>query len=868
MAIILNRFDGGEVDFLSARDLKDNQFQVFKNMSAARITRAVKRLGLLARTGQTPEATQPVPGSGFFAYRTEWDNTGTAINVSTLWRVFVGFAVGIGPASSFVTFHRNNTLQDNTGSWEPIFGYAPTQPWTLRTANANLTFTASTKRISGDANLEQFEPGDILRVHGTVENDGYYTVIAKAPAASSVGVLEDFTDEVSVGGAVAVIPIISFYAVGGNLRISNGIFQDTAPSQWFGYIKRDFWGQGVTYGSDGGRFSQPPMKEAYNNWKLQDQELVAPIVGRGTRVGDATGAANQVAIHIAGTHPADWPDKATDVEWNSRDRVTVSFVYDFVQESELGRTVSGEIGIPMGTIASSGDARAFMVEAYTGAANASWNRRITAIRLYYKFHDDPDWYEVSTLDVNKGWSESELIFDTENTGYWQPIITSKKGSGTTDGAGGSGTTINDAGHGVSQGEGVYLLNTATIEPGSLFTKAASVAANTITLPVAAVDSLGVNPANYNALDYIYGVISTTAVATFYIPFTGEKAYTYDTNTGRAAKLKVPATRWRTADTDGSKVLIGNVDTLDDNAQTSRERSRVYESPDGMPDTFILSKSKDLGIHQGDQVLAIKYFNRAWWVMMERNVVVLQPGTLVELHRFDKVGCKWGNAFVSTKHGLAIADESQITLLPSGDEISFPKRDSYQSLSFFNPSLGYSINQDELYFIPRSGLDGTEMWVYSFRTSGWRRVDIPTNSNGIAFTNLISNSLHNEPEVVYITMGDWKAIAYQLNSGTDSNTGEIKTKDYHNGTPYLNKQFRNGYLSYRSSSQEVLVEVYLDGNALPAKPIHLDASSSMINAQVPLNVTAKLVAFNFKSPATDFEIEEFVVAEKEITASDR
>ena len=99
------------------------------------------------------------------------------------------------------------------------------------------------------------------------------------------------------------------------------------------------------------------------------------------------------------------------------------------------------MGFRLGAVPSGTNALAFMLDVYTGASNVSWNRRVTAIKLYYKFSDGPDWFEVQYFDVNKAWKESDKIFDTENTGYWIPILSSLAKSGTTDGSGGHLVTL-------------------------------------------------------------------------------------------------------------------------------------------------------------------------------------------------------------------------------------------------------------------------------------------------------------------------------------------------------------------------------------------------------------------------------------------
>lgn len=881
MEFKIDQWHGGEVDFLKAEALAPYQFQEFENLDGRHVASALNPAGEQSRTLTTQSALMMIPGQGFYEYRAEWDDESTPRQISTLYRVIAGIVDSAGAWE--INIRRNNAKNDNVGTWgtEFIDETATKGTWERATSSrlvqgsTNISFAATTGRISGHANLANYEVGEIIRVWNTTSNNGYYTVKAKEPAANSVDVQESLTDEASVSAYLYPLPDISMFAVNGDLRVSNGNFVDSHASQWYGHIKRDFWGQGITYASNAGRFNQPPMKEAYNNWKLQNQELVAPTVIAGDRTGQNTSAANQIAIHVAGTHPSNWPDKAVDVEWNARDRVTATFVYDFVQESELGKLSSGDIGIEMSTIITAGDARAFMVEAYTGASQASWNRRITAIRLYYKFHDDPDWYEIATLDINKGWSESEIVFDDENTGYWIPIADgTMDNTGTTNPSGGSGTTVNDDGHGLATDDMVYFLNTATIEPGSMITKPSSFATNTMTLPVAMVDSLGVN-SSYNSVEWCAGDRSATAVATFYIPFTGEKAFSYFTNTGRSAKIKVPAIRWRACDTDGSKVLYGNIDTKDDNDQTIRERSRIIETSAGMPDTALLSNSKDVGLYLGDEIKAIKYYNGYWWVMMERHVLVIQPGTLRIVQAYSNSGCKWQSAFAVTPYGMCVADETKITILPSGEELTFLKRETYQALTFFECNMGYDKKMNELRFMPDSSHPGDAWleWVYSFSNKSWRRY-IKTTAG---FTTFTASNYHlnnyNASEYCWSLVTAGTTYYYVLEISEDitqtSWATAIKTKEYDHDFPNNEKQFGSGYLVHKSSGT-ITVEIYLDGSSTAYGTREISASSSSFtSSEIQLNVQCKFLELRFTTVATTtVEYKEFRIPNEEITVLDR
>ncbi len=732
--IEINRFDGGLVDFFSSRNLQRNQSPDVQNMRVNRLTKVSKRKGEDNRTAIT-SASQVTPGAGFIQFKASWDDAGTPLHASSHYRMSTHID---GSGSGTAAVKRNNSITDDTGTFADVL----TSEWTLRSiaGSSDMSFASNTITVASGGAV--FLPGEIIRVIGTASNNGYYKVVSST--GTTIVVEETLTTESNTSGVVTGVPIVSMYVVGGVVRISDGNFNDTAPSQWYGHIKRDFWGQGVTYESNAGRFKQPAMKEAYNAWKLEAQALTAPIMVAGARVGDVTGAANEVAIHIAGTHVTGWPEKSVDTVWNARDRVTCTFVYDFTQESELGRTANGEIGIEMGTIITEDDARAFMVEVYTGASNASWNRRITAIKLYYNFHDDVDWYEVEHLEINNGWKGSEKIFNAKNTGYWIPIMSSILDTGTTNGSGNTGTGFLDTAHSILANQIIYIDNTATIEPTSLITYAKTITdSNNIVLPVAPVDSLGASPANWQSADWCSGDPSTTAVATFYIPFTGEKAFTYNINTGRSTKLKIPATKWRCAASDGELVLIGNIDTTDENDQTLREHSRVIETKAGTPDVFPLNQSKDVGIEEGDEAVAIASMLDNWWVLKERNIHVLQKRTLATVQVFPGVGCEWLHSFVVTPYGLIVADRAGLILLPDAVELTYPIRDTYQGLTFFNPTLGYSHLQKELYLIPDTSGNGTTMYTLDMVNQSWIQDTLPTNST---LSNFIAGR-HREPEIL-------------------------------------------------------------------------------------------------------------------------
>ena len=107
---------------------------------------------------------------------------------------------------------------------------------------------------------------------------------------------------------------------------------------------------------------------------------------------------------------------------------------------------------------------------------------------------------------------------------------------------------------------------------------------------------------------------------------------------------------------------------------------------------------------------------------------------------------------------------------------------------------------------------------------------------------------------------------QLNSGTTDETGLIQTQDIVMGNDPV--FIRNFYLSYISSSVDVTVKVYLDNNALPAKTMTLDASSTIVNkAPILLNTSSEVLSLSFESAATDFTIEDMEIPDSEINPTD-
>lgn len=210
-------------------------------------------------------------------------------------------------------------------------------------------------------------------------------------------------------------PVLDMYAFNDVLRVSDGNFANSNNnSQWYGYIKRDRFGQNLKLGGvsvsydEPERFKQPANAESVNTWHRTSTELTPPSMiamqsawDRHTQVDDST-----VDLGLYIHYPVSSDIFAPDVSagtFQDGDLYTATYVYDYIQESALGRAENGTIGVrPRENVEGSG--------AHCPGIQVVWNtatldKRITGMNIYWNPKGDVDWYQVVYLDVNTGWSD-------------------------------------------------------------------------------------------------------------------------------------------------------------------------------------------------------------------------------------------------------------------------------------------------------------------------------------------------------------------------------------------------------------------------------------------------------------------------------
>jgi len=513
-----------------------------------------------------------------------------------------------------------------------------------------------------------------------------------------------------------------------------------------------------------------------------------------------------------------WPDAIRSETFSEDDKYTVTYVYDHIQETELGKTDDGEIGVSgfevkeqgpdefkaklvvdgttdnlvndasfdMGdttvTVDSGGafniytyirigqeimlitaidsdvltvvrgqqgtsdadhsdnseiyiypsphKARAINLVIYTGASNANWNRRITAINLYWKPKDEVDWYLAGTFDVETGFADSDLAIleptatnVESNWGHWTRCPDAA-GSEVTVGAIEAGSTdrkwldtdyfvntaVNDIAVAVSIAKSPNdystMLNSLSSMWGKVSAKVTTddgVEFDANMLPVSRSGTRASDPETYYV---VTSTPRTDVVTNWYFPFDGIKAMTYQSFTGRIANQTVPAIRWKTSVVAGDRAFYGNIDTKDENEQTVRERSRVYWSPVFKPDEITMTGFKDFGKNDGDEIVSLEELDGRLYVLKDRNVYIMNVSAGSELNwhierHYRGFGCSYRSASIKTPYGVVCCDSKQITLITPQQivELSLPIRSEWQALTFDNPAIGYSGVQKELVIIP-------------------------------------------------------------------------------------------------------------------------------------------------------------------------
>jgi len=956
-------FSGGLVTYQSELDLADNQFQSFENVVNT-------KRGSVSKVGTVAQASGAISGgvtsnTEFTSYRTEKD--GSNNDTSTQWWLAANALdvyrsdVSGGTSSTWASVntyvvgsecitHGNFSSSSNwafgTGwSFQSGEGIPPnnTGGYTTGSGAGALTQTSSNMTIALEKNKLYKLQFTLTAVGGdgkaqlTIKNQALTETYALIGTYNAATHTVYFSPQSSAGG-------IGFYAAtdaGGStnsfsidditvkeapkhdllihnqiLRISDGSFNSSNDSKWYGHIKRNFFGGGITYGtsSDGYKFRQPSMAVAKNAWVAEKTELTAPIVVPMKYAFDQNNdvdAANEVGIFVhfpagSGNDLELIPSVAANT-FNNKDRYTVTFIYDYVQESELGRDANGDVGVYAQNAVSGGGEHCPGIQLvpftntsgnFTGGTG--WNQRITGINLYWQPEDDVDWYLVTTYDCNEGFSEDPRAKDSaidtvlrtgttekSNNGYWIPCMEPYGASGDyyENINASTANTFTESDGGGSWGTAFAADNMVFVYPDNSITTLADVAGklketSTIICNIKSVSSSTLTtgtvstavswknwsgeghsetPFTMSSARAFAATVSTDKVATWYIPNDGLKLATYNSLTGRAAETRLKPIKWNTSAVVGNKAFYANIDFKDENDQTLREKNRIVFTDNFKLDEAVVgTKFVDVGKNDGDEITALHSAQGRLYVFKTRNIYIYRIQSaqsvnfILERH-IAGVGCLHKHAITETPYGLCFMDRKQISLLRGTEisELSLLIRDTYQTLGESmhqgdgSIMIGYDPILNMLVF--SYALNAQIMYGYNFDTQSWVKLDMSSIPG--SQSNMIINN-------------DQRLQTYDTNSKRVENlfTGSVgaanlllKTKRYDFGSPETFKRFTKLHITFKAGTTPYF-KIYIDGSDTSEGQRGLDTFTTLNTHSAVLNHLGKTIEVEVYGISTDFRID--------------
>jgi len=951
-------FSGGLVTYQSKLDLADNQFQSFENIINTRRGSVVKKGNFSTNSATLTSASDT--STEFLRYRTEKD--GSNNDTSTEWWVVANNEivsrsdVNSGTGGSWATVNTYSGLGSECitegaltgagGGDEWAFGsgweYTTSPPLVASyggSAVGAMTQTSAAMAIALEKNKIYKLQFALVSIGGggkasiTIKNQGLTETYIALTSYSAGTHTVYFSPQTSGGG-------IGFYAADEDgsatetfrintvtikecakhdllihnqiLRISDGSFNSSNNSKWYGHIKRDVFGQGLT--DTHYRFKTPPMSATINAWTLEDTELTPPTVVPMKYAFDQNNdinAANEVGIFVY--YPSASLQFMTDVAagtFDNKDKYTVTFIYDYVQESELGREAGGSIGVFPENDISGGRVPGIQLVLDTGSSLANWNKRITGINLYWQPADDVDWYLVSTYDIQDGFADDPRALNSattsivrgvgntvSNPGYWIPCL--EPYGATANDTHDLSDTYGDHSATVLKGSGNWSGSTGFATDKAVIVTTANISSNTVALfsaelekpttyianiksissadlTTGSVSGSAVDWGNWQGEGYaewptdidlspytaFVATISTDKVATWYIPNDGLKLATYNSLTGRAAETRLKPIKWNTSAVVGNKAFYANIDFKDENDQTLREKNRiVFTDNFKLDETVVGTKFVDIGKNDGDEITALHSAQGRLYVFKTRNIYIYRIQSaqsvnfILERH-IAGVGCLHKHAVVDTPYGICFADHRQVSLIRGTElsELSLLIRGTYQGLdrevNRGALALGYHPFINTL--VVNYSYNAVIMYAYNFDTQSWAKLNSFNNSG--QFQSQFTIDENQELESFNTKTNNVQNLFLTTNSDTAS-TLLLKTKRFDFGFPEKFKRFTKLYITYKSSSgTNAAFKIYIDGDSTEVMTESMDNHTSVQTYSAIINQLGKTIEVEVYGTTSNIRIE--------------
>jgi len=915
-------FSGGLVSYQSELDISDSQFQEFDNAINT-------KRGSITKVGTSSSKSAAITtihdkSTEFIRYRTEKDGSGN--DKSTEWWVVSNAdqvyraSVEDGTSGSWSTLNTYSTLGSElitNGSLSTSSSWTFGTGWAFNGTPGETPVYVSYTLSSGEGALSQtndnmagnLEKNKIYKLQFTISNiEGGGKVDLKVQSAD---LSEAYVDTTRLAAGTHTLYFspktsnagIAFYSVNSSeyssyridnisvkqapnndllvhnqiLRISDGSFVN--DPKWYGHIKRDIFGQGQARTQF--RFREPPMAASVNEWVLEDTELTAPVVvplehafDQGNQISNS---GNEVGIFVYSPSSSSLGFGASSVDdtFTNKDKYTVTFIYDYIQESELGRDANGDIGVfSQNDVDADGKLYpGIQLVIDTGTDLARWNKRITGINLYWQPADDVDFYLVTTYDIQDGFSDDPRAKDSSvttairgqistvsNPGFWIPCL--EPYGATTNDAHDLSSTNNQYNESTLAGNGAwdftnsnFVADKAVIvcdnitdktslsafaaeleKPTTFIANIKSVSGTTLRTGVSStlvpwgnwrgegydILSTPLDDYPWSDKDAFVCSVSTDKLATWYLPNDGLKLATYNSLTGRAAETRLKPIKWNTATVVGNKAFYGNIDFKDENDQTIRERNRIIFTDNFKLDEAVVgTKFLDVGKNDGDEITALHSFQNRLYVFKTRNIYIYRIQSaqsvnfILERH-IAGTGCLHKHAVIDTPYGICFADNKQVSLLRGLEisELSLLIRDTYQGLSLNvnEGALSLGYHGNINTLVVNYDFDATTMYAYNFDTQSWSKF------SGFSGQYQSQFVLDDTQELQTFNTGTKKVTNLFSSTSNDStSTMLLKTKRFDFGLPDQFKRFTKLHITYKGSGTGTAMsyKVYLDGSNTPS-----------------------------------------------------
>ena len=576
----------------------------------------------------------------------------------------------------------------------------------------------------------------------------------------------------------------------------------------------------------------------------------------------------------------------------------------YVRRAQLGTEGKEHpAGVPIYYRSSPQKGRAINVVLNGLSSSGYHNPRITGLNVYWQPKGDVDWYLVESLDINKGYSESILAntpnnlvpgssnlspvyasnnynnFAMTNYGYFVPCPNYIAVDDVTKNADGSSTqfsfdttswtgSTNNFQDTAAVGATNYIAILSRREANDssdLATQFNRLGAYYTSIANIDTSDSKINFKKYNNVNRVQAQhtaaysnvskpnrISThfkhqTKVTTWYIPYDGLKLATYSSLTGRASKTKLASIKWNTSAVLNNRGYYADIDTVDENEQTAREKNRIYFTDPFKLDEILPGRYLTVGVNDGDEIIKLMSYRDRLFVFKSRNTYVYNKSHQLE-RVFVGVGATHKHSVCETPLGLVCANQNAIYAVNVNNvkELSFKIKDSWQALTLAKPKIGYDGIDNEL-IVVNDETDGSA-WVMNLDNGSWHR-------SSITATDRISNfAVSNGLRAQYIDNNDGDITATQLNTGSAvSTTSTVTSKRFDFGSPDTQKRINKITLMYKASSN-VTVKIYVDGSGSADTTLTFGTQSTVNSTSLACASLGKTMTIEVACDASNLEID--------------